>query len=248
MFAKIGAPPRRRASTQPRLPAPASSTIFFYLQHHYCFAIFNLIFLPFYFARQRKRLNCPSHLWSQNNAQTNPPAGPSTIKEAGKDPAQVIVPQKPEPPKPLEPVVKAPSTPLKPVDPIQIPKENPNEERLKQLESPETAELIKTFEITDSLNGSGGSPKEKSPTPEPPVPVVSPIVAVKPQPVVAPTPPRKDPSPADPSSLFGPSPLSPPAPTKDIKEATTDFLAQEFGQPKKTSKRYTKSRQKNNHS
>lgn len=179
---------------------------------------------------QRKRVNCPAHLWSASC----PAKGAQTLSPSSKNddpPAAATPPKGP-----------TSSVPLKPVEPIQIPKDNPiDEERLKQLESPETVELIKTFEIPEKVNEP-----VKEPTPEPPVIQPSPpVVAVKPQPVVVPEeePKRVE---TDPSALFGPGPQQ--KLNKDIKEATSEFLSQEFSQPKKSSKRYTKSRQKNNHS
>lgn len=146
-----------------------------------------------------------------------------------------------------KPVPPTPSTPLKPVQPIHIPKDTPNDDRLKQLESPETVELIKTFEITDPVTPPSEPEPAPKPVPKEPTPP-PPVVAGKPQPIVTP---NKVPT-ADPTDAM----FSPPKPQqqqdkrekKDIKEATSDFLAQEFGEPKKTSKRYTKSRQKKNHS
>lgn len=188
-------------------------------------------------------MNCPAHLWSQKNAQTIP--GPTNEPQI---PAKVPGPSGDQSMGAAVP----PKSPLKPVKPIVIPKDTPNEdERLKQLESPETVELIKSFEIPDPVTpvsepAAKPAPPTKAPTPPP--------VAVKPQPVVIPEPEQKPQPQRDPTDAL----FSPPAqqqqkpgdaqPAKDIKEATTDFLAQEYGQPKKTSKRYTKSRQKNNHS
>lgn len=173
-------------------------------------------------------MNCPANLCPQNNAQT--------IPATDKDPSiPAKVPDKSE-----DQPAKTANVPLKPVEPIKIPKENPNEdERLKQLESPETVELIKTFEIPDHVNDK----PEKVANPQPPLPA-SPVVVVKPQPVVAPEPPKV--APVDPMASLVQQEGN--KPTKDLKEATADFLAQEYSQPKRSSKRYTKSRQKNNHS
>lgn len=179
-------------------------------------------------------MKCPAQLCSsQKNAQKLPPPTTSTTND----------PPKVAPPTPVIPEdrpVKPSNVPLKPVEPIQIPKPN-EDERLKQLESPETVELIKTFEIPDPVTEKPEAPA-KQPTP--------PIVAVKPQPIVMPEPVK--PVTSDPSdSLFNPAgqqTQTDKKTNKGIKEATTDFLAQEHDQPKKSSKRYTKSRQKNNHS
>lgn len=195
----------------------------------------------------RKRVNCPAHLWSSS---------PSCVKGGPAAQTPSTNTTKPDPAKKTPPTVadqsKAPpqpQPPLKPVEPIQIPKEapTPDDERLKQLESPETAELIKTFEITDPLNGGGATTPPnvpaKEPTPEPPPPAKEPerppVVVAKPEPVIAPPEPVRTNAPEEPFGV-------PEAPKKDIKEATSDFLAQEFSQPKKTSKRYTKTRQKHN--
>lgn len=196
-------------------------------------------------------MNCPAHLWSQKNAQTTPVTPANDPQGGGGTRAKVPEASSED---------KSKKVPLKPVEPIQIPQDNPKEDdRLKQLESPETVELIKTFEITDPVPDKPPSEPIKLPaTPEPPAKLPTPpvVVAVKPEPIVAPVPtpapvdpPKKAPATDPTDSLF-----SPPAQeqgnkaNKDIKEATSDFLAQEFNQPKKSSKRYTKSRQKNNHS
>lgn len=217
--------------------APLQCLMFSLLYHHYCFAIFNLIFPPPYIFAQRKRVNCPAHLWSPKNAQTTPTPVPKTGDDQG---TASKVPEKAE-----DKPTKMPNSPLKPVEPIQIPKPN-EDERLKQLESPETVELIKSFEIPDPVTDKPSEPEPVA-TPEPPV--KPPVVAVKPQPIVVPEPPKKSTDPTD--SLFSPPTTQDQGnkqPAKDIKEATSDFLSQEFNQPKKSSKRYTKSRQKNNHS
>lgn len=181
---------------------------------------------------QRKRVTCPAHLWSSSCPTKGVQAtSPNDDVPAATPPKEDHRPKGPS------------SVPLKPVAPIQIPKDNANEEeRLKQLESPETVELIKTFEIPEKV-----TEPVKEPTPEPPAKQPSPaVVAGNPQPEVVPDEEPKRAGPTDPSALFGPGPQQ--KLNKDIKEATSEFLSQEFSQPKKSSKRYTKSRQKNNHS
>ena len=205
----------------------------------YCFAIFNLVFLLSY-STQRKRVKCPARLCS-----------PPTAKDQSKTTPSSNAPDTPStrPGKSADPVAKPSTVPL---TPIEIPKENPVEdERLKQLESPETAELIKTFEITDPVVEKPSEPEVVSPpkpvaTPSPPTP---PVVVQKEEPVAPPVaePPKKAPVTDPTESLFSPPPTQNTNPAKDLKEATTDFLAQEFNQPKKQSKRYAKSRQKKNH-
>lgn len=195
------------------------------------------MFLWFRFCWQRKRL---SPLWSSK--------GNNVV---------VVVPQKktegstkPDPPKSQVITPK-----IEPLKPIQIPKDI-GDERLKQLESPETVELIKTFEIPDKLNGdqpdgSGVSSEKKEAVPKPPEPkpVVKPEPKTPPQPQemppASPEKPKRPPSNVmDPQTFGGMKPKA--EPLKDMKDATKAFLAEEHdsGQPR-SNKRYSKNRPKN---
>ncbi|XP_055704334.1 arginine kinase 1 isoform X1 [Phlebotomus papatasi] len=197
--------------------------------------MFALWYLSFAIDEIRKRLGYPS-LFSSQKSDVTIPTKPEPIKpEVKRD--EVVKPKepekKPQPEKKAEPEKKPEPTKVEPVKKPESPKivpktpqqsknnGGPSTPTVKQPESPETQELIKTYEIPekddakkkpDVINGAGGvrqvSPKPKE-TPKTPTTPTTPTTPSK----------SPSPSPVKNGNLAGKA--------KSPKDATSAFLVEE---------------------